>query len=153
MTARSAGRAIVTSPTSAECQDPHSQALTSTPVKPSQAAVSSLWNDSRRISPSPTTGRPIILLHGDDLAHRPVLGRLQPGRGQLAPRVGVAGVAQEFRAQQAPDMLDPRIDRHNAQRPTPGLPGNSRSPATGPGDRPGQSRKPDSRSVTVATAG
>ena len=59
MTARSAGRAIVTSPTSAECQAPHSQALTSTPVKPSQAAVSSLWNDSRRISPSPTTGRPI----------------------------------------------------------------------------------------------
>jgi hypothetical protein len=53
-----AERQSLASPTSCECHCPHSQALTSTPAKPSQEAVSSPWKDSRRISPSLTSGRP-----------------------------------------------------------------------------------------------
>jgi hypothetical protein len=43
-------------------------------------------------------------------------------RRELTPRVGVAGIAQEWRPQQAPDVLHPRIHPHNAQRPTPHTP-------------------------------
>src|SRR5690348_9614435 len=70
-----------------------------------------------------------LLLHGDDLADRPVLGRLEPGRREHPPRVGFAGIAQELRAEQAPHVLHPRIDGHTAQRPTPGR-------AHSPGPRP-----------------
>src|SRR5690349_4258514 len=70
-----------------------------------------------------------FLLHGDDLADRPVLGRLEPGRREHPLRVGFAGIAQELRAEQAPHVLHPRIDCHNAQRPTPGR-------AHSPGPRP-----------------
>src|SRR5690349_17290242 len=69
-----------------------------------------------------------LLLHGDDLADRPVLGRLERGRRELPARVGVAGIAQELRPEQAPNVLHPRIHRHNAQRPTPRSPGVSRWP-------------------------
>ncbi len=58
MTARSSGRSMLASPTSAECQSPHSQASRLTPANPSQDAVSSAWKESLRISPSLMTRRP-----------------------------------------------------------------------------------------------
>src|SRR5690348_14034888 len=60
-----------------------------------------------------------FLLHSHDLADRAVLGRLEPGRRQLTPRAGVAGIAQELRPQQAPHVLNPRIHRHNPSLPHP----------------------------------
>src|SRR4051812_1684185 len=57
-TAMPGGRSTVLSPSSSECHAPHSQASSVTPSKPSTAATSSDWNDSRRSSPSVTTGRP-----------------------------------------------------------------------------------------------
>src|SRR5215469_2526220 len=54
-----------------------------------------------------------LLLHSDDLPHRAVLGRLEPSRRELTPRVGFAGIAQELRPQQASHMLNPRIHRHH----------------------------------------
>jgi len=60
-----------------------------------------------------------FLLQSDDLADRAVLGRLELSRREHAPRAGLAGLAEELRPEQAPNVLNPRIDRHNAQRPTP----------------------------------
>jgi len=62
-----------------------------------------------------------LLLDGHDLAHGPVLGGLQTTRRQLTPGVGLARIAQETRAEQAPNVLNPRKHRHNSQRPTPSL--------------------------------
>src|SRR5713101_3275818 len=59
------------------------------------------------------------LLHRHDLADRTVLSRLELSRRQLTPRVGLTGIAQELRPQQAPHVLNPRIHRHNPQRATP----------------------------------
>ena len=61
-TAMSGGRSTVLSPSSSECHAPHSQASIVTPSKPSTAATSSDWNDSRRNSPSVTTSKPGVLL-------------------------------------------------------------------------------------------
>src|SRR5829696_3336611 len=53
------GRSVVLSPTaSSPCHSPHSQASMSCSPKPSVASTIWLWKDSRRISPSVTTGRP-----------------------------------------------------------------------------------------------
>ena len=61
----SGGRSTVLSPSSSECHAPHSQASIVTPSKPSTAATSSDWKDSRRNSPSVTTGQPGLLLQPD----------------------------------------------------------------------------------------
>ena len=39
---------------------------------------------------------------------------LNAPRAQLAPGVSIAGIAQEYRAEQTPHVLNPRIHRHNA---------------------------------------
>src|SRR5260370_17515540 len=44
VTARSAGRSVVASPTASECQAPHSQASTLTPLNPAQAPANSAPN-------------------------------------------------------------------------------------------------------------
>ena len=44
---------------------------------------------------SAMTAAPDFLLHRDDLAHRPVLGSLQPGRVQLSPGVSLARITQK----------------------------------------------------------
>src|SRR5262249_1644225 len=131
-TASPSGRAIVASPTSDECHSPHSQALTSTPAKPSQAAVSSLWNDSRRISPSLTTGRPTSSSHPPTSrtpARRPTPPPLDP-RGRTPPRrIARGGSPKTRRPQPPPPVLTPRMPRHNPQHPTPRpLPHRSVSP-------------------------
>src|SRR5262249_8303432 len=70
-----------------------------------------------------------FFLHRDALAARPVLGRLELSRRKLPPRIGLAGVPQELRPQQAPHVLNPRMHRHNPQHPTPRpLPHRSVSP-------------------------
>jgi len=66
---------------------------------------------ARSSSYSSSSRQADLLLHGDDLAHGPVLGRLQPGRGQLTPG---ARITQESPAEQAPHVLNPHIHRHNA---------------------------------------
>src|SRR4051794_6596821 len=57
-TTRIAGRATVLSPSSSLCHSPCSQASSVAPSMPSTAATSSDWKDSRRSSPSVTTGQP-----------------------------------------------------------------------------------------------
>src|SRR5262249_1012885 len=55
----------------------------------------------------------------NDLADCPVLGRLELSGRELRSGVGFAGIAQEPRAEQASNVLDPSFYRHTAQRPIP----------------------------------
>jgi len=69
----------------------------------------------------------------------------------VRPHVGFAGIAQELRAEQAPDALNPRKDRHNVQRLTPPR---ARAPGTDSGRRPARWPRfcPPSHSPLAAAA-
>src|SRR5262249_58784468 len=60
-----------------------------------------------------------VFLQRDNLADRPVLGRLELSRRKLTPRICLAGGPQKLRPQPATHALNTRMHRHNPQHPPP----------------------------------